>query len=90
MWVIVGFLIEEFEGLKSLSYIILFIVAGIFIHAKYENIKFNRCVDKFLERPNTFDKEKFIDCEMISESFARNNSLNYIKSQMYQKFYNQK
>ena len=90
LWVCVGFFIEEFEGIKALAYLILLILAGIFLYVQYENIKIRKCVNNFIERPNTFDKKKFIDCQMISESYARNHSLDFIISQMYQKFYNRK
>ena len=90
IWVIIGFCIEEFDGLKSIIYIFVFLILGSLVYGLYDNFKFNRCVDKFLERPNTFDKKAFVDCKMISSDDAINRSLNSIKSEMYNKFYRSK
>ena len=65
LWVIIGFCIEEFEGLKSLVYLIVRVLVGLIAYGFYENIKFKRCVEKFIERPYTYDKKKFVDCDMI-------------------------
>ena len=43
LWVIIGFCIEEFEGLKSLVYLIVIVLVGLIAYGFYENIKFKRC-----------------------------------------------
>ena len=86
LWVIIGFCIEEFEGLKSLIYLIAIVLLGLIAYGFYENIKFKRCVEKFLERPYTYDKKKFIDCDMISENKAYGRSEDSVRWEMIQKF----
>ena len=86
LWVIIGFCIEEFEGLKSLIYLIAIVLLGLIAYGFYENIKFKRCVEKFIERPYTYDKKKFIDCDMISENKAYGRSEDSVRWEMIQKF----
>ena len=86
LWVIIGFCIEEFEGLKSMVYLIVILFVGLIVYGFYENFKFNRCVDKFIERPYTYDKKKFIDCDMISETKAYGRSEESVRYEMMQKF----
>ena len=88
LWVIIGFCIEEFEGLKSLVYLIAILLVGLIAYGFYENIKFNRCVEKFIERPYTYDKKKFVDCDMISETKAYGRSEESVRYEMMQKFSN--
>ena len=88
LWVIIGFCIEEFEGLKSLIYLIAIVLLGLIAYGFYENIKFKRCVEKFIERPYTYDKKKFIDCDMISETKAYGRSEQSVRYEMMQKFSN--
>ena len=86
LWVIIGFCIEEFEGLKSFVYLIAIVLLGLIAYGFYENIKFKRCVEKFIERPYTYDKKKFIDCNMISDNKAYGRSEESVRYEMMQKF----
>ena len=86
LWVIIGFCIEEFEGLKSLVYLIVIVLVGLIAYGFYENIKFKRCVEKFIERPYTYDKKKFVDCDMISENKAYGRSEDSVRWEMIEKF----
>ena len=86
MWVVAGFCMEEFEGVKSLVYLIALFFVGAIIYGVYNNIKFNRCVDKFIERPYTYDKKKFVDCHMISETKAYGRSEDSVRWEMIEKF----
>ena len=88
MWVVAGFCMAEFEGLKSLVYLIAIFLVGAIIYGVYDNIKFNMCVENFKERPYTFDKQKFINCDMISETKAYGRSEESVRYEMMQKFSN--
>ena len=86
MWVVAGFCMEEFEGLKSMVYLIALFIVGVIVYGVYSNIKFNMCVENFIERPYTYDKKKFIDCDMISETKAYGRSEESVRYEMMQKF----
>ena len=88
MWVVAGFSLEEFEGLKSIVYLIAILLFGAIIYGVYSNIKFNMCIENFIERPYTYDKKKFIDCDMISETKAYGRSEQSVRYEMMQKFSN--
>ena len=66
LWsVLIGFImyIMYWKELLALIVVIIVVTIGLGI---YENFKYKRCVDKFRERPHTYDKIKFIDCGMIT------------------------
>ena len=52
----------------------------------YDNFTYTRCVDKFKERPYTYDIKKFIDCGMINYSDAEGKSQEQVLKKMITKY----
>tara|TARA_Y100000294_G_C8347990_1_gene253522 strand:+ start:37 stop:564 length:528 start_codon:yes stop_codon:yes gene_type:complete len=88
LWICVGATISEFEGLKSIIYIIVFIILCGICYGLYERFKYTNCVDSFRERPFTYDKKKFIDCKMIDSTKANNMTEIQVRNEMIY-YYNQ-
>ena len=90
IWVLGGFLIEEFEGIKGMVYIFFIIIVGGTIWVVYDHYKYRSCVDNFRERPYTFDKIKFIKCGMIKEEKAYGKSEQQVRNEMIYYYRNNK
>ena len=88
MFVIIGFSIENFEGLQALAWIIMIILLLSGGYASYQGFKYERCISNFKERPYTFDIKKFIDCNMIDAKDAYGRSEDSVRYQMFKLYSN--
>ena len=54
--------------------------------AVYDNFTYKRCVNKFRERPYTYDIKKFVDCRMIKYSDVQGKSHEQVQEEMITKY----
>ena len=75
---------KEVIGVAALIVTILIVVT--LMVSVYDNFTYKRCVDKFRERPYTYDIIKFVDCRMIKYSDTEGKSQERVREEMITKY----
>ena len=90
LWAILASLCVALLYWKEVIGVAALIVAIVIVMALmtfvYDNFTYKRCVDKFRERPYTYDIIKFVDCRMIKYSDAQEKSQERVRKEMITKY----
>jgi pheromone shutdown protein TraB len=74
------------EVIGGVAVFIAIIIVMALMASVYDNFTYKRCVDKFRERPYTYDIIKFVDCRMIKYSDAQGKSQERVREEMITKY----
>lgn len=90
LWAILASLCVALLYWKEVIGVAALIVAIVIVMALmtfvYDNFTYKRCVDKFRERPYTYDIIKFVDCRMIKYSDTEGKSQERVREEMITKY----
>jgi len=74
------------EIIGGTALIIAIIIVMVLMVSVYDNFTYKRCVNKFRERPYTYDIKKFVDCKMIKYSDIQEKSQEQVREEMITKY----
>ena len=74
------------EVIGGVAVFIAILIVITFMMSIYDNFTYKRCVNKFRERPHTYDIKKFVDCRMIKYSDAEGKSQERVHEEMIMKY----